>query len=322
MRKPVVLVYGPIHAEGMKVLESEAEVRLSDRTDTASIVAGARDVDGIVIRALGQFGAEVMDAATHLKVIGRHGVGVDNVDVAAATDRGIWVVNTPDAVTQPVAEHVIGLTLGLIRRLRESDRAVRSGHWSFRNDLRGFELPGKTLGVVGMGRIGFRTARICRLGFEMNVLYSDVYSSARAEEQLGAKKVELEELLATSDVVTLHTPYLPETHHLMNAETLRLMKPTAFLINASRGRVVDQAALYRALTEGWIAGAGLDVFEEEPTPTDNPLLTLENVLLTPHAATSTEESLIGMSLVTRDVMAVIQGREPTNPVNRPPHPRA
>ncbi len=181
MSKPVVLVYGPIHSEGMKVLEGIAEVRLSDRTDPASIVESARDVDGIVIRALGQFGAEVMDAAPRLKVIGRHGVGVDNVDVEAATARGIWVVNTPDAVTQPVAEHVIALVLGLIRRLPESDRAVRSGHWSFRNELQGFELPGKTLGVVGMGRIGFRTARICRLGFDMNILYSDVYPSARAE---------------------------------------------------------------------------------------------------------------------------------------------
>ncbi len=130
------------------------------------------------------------------------------------------------------------------------------------------------------------------------------------------------ELLASSDVVTLHTPYLPETHHLIKEETLRLMKSSAILINASRGKVVDQAALYRALTEGWIAGAGLDVFEEEPTPADNPLLALHNVLLTPHAATSTTESLIGMSLVTKDVMAVLEGRDPTNAVNRPPNPRA
>ncbi len=321
MSKPVVLVYGPIHSEGTKVLEGKADIRLSDKTDTASIVAAARDVDGIVMRAFGQFGVEVMDAAPKLKVIGRHGVGVDNVDVEAATARGIWVVNTPDAVTQSVAEHVIALMLGLIRRLAESDRAMRSGHWSFRNELRGFELPGKTLGVVGMGRIGFRTARICRLGFDMEILYSDVHPSTRAEEQLGARKVELAELLVSSDVVTLHTPYLPETHHLINEETLRLMKPSAILINVARGKVVDQAALYCALSQGRIAGAGLDVFEEEPTTSDNPLFTLQNVLLTPHAATSTTESLIGMSLVTKDVLAVLQGREPANPVNRPQSPR-
>jgi len=322
MSKPVVLVYGPIREEGLRVLDGVAEVRLSSRTDPESIRSDARDVDGIVIRAFGQFGAAVMDAAPRLRVIGRHGVGVDNVDVPAATSRGVWVVNTPDAVTQPVAEHVLGLMLGLIRRLRESDQAVRSGRWSFRNELQGFELPGKTLGVVGMGRIGLRTARICRLGFDMNIVYSDVYRSQPAEEQLGARKVELDELLSRSDVVTLHTPYLPETHHLMNTDTLRLMKPTAFLINASRGKVVDQNALYQALSEGWIAGAGLDVFEEEPTPVDNPLLKLDSVLVTPHAATSTTEALIGMSLVTRDVLAVLQGREPSSPVNRPPNPRS
>jgi len=319
--KPIVVVYGPIHEEGMKVLRPFAEVRSAHRTDPQSILEEVRDADGIVIRALGQFDAAVMDGAPRLQVIGRHGVGVDNVDVEAATS-GIWVVNTPDAVTQPVAEHVVGMMLAVIRRFRESDQAVRSGHWTFRDQLHGFELPGKTLGVVGMGRIGFRTARICRLGFDMNIVYRDVYPSPRAEAELGARRLDLGELLASSDIVTLHTPYLPETHHLMNADTLRQMKRSAILINASRGKVVDQRALYTALSEGWIAGAALDVFEQEPVPPDDPLLQLDNVLLTPHAATATTESLIGMSLVTRDVVAVLQGREPEHPVNRPLHPRA
>jgi D-3-phosphoglycerate dehydrogenase len=320
--RPIVLIYEPIHAEGMKVLSQVAEPRMASSTDRDTILRECTDVEGIIIRAQGSVGPEIMDAAPRLKVIGRHGVGVDNVDIPAATERGIWVVNTPDAVTQPVAEHVVGMMLALIRRFRESDRAVRTGHWSFREELCGFELPGKTLGVVGMGRIGYRTAQICRLGFGMEIVYCDVTPSLRAETELGAKRMDLIPLLEASDVVTLHTPYLPETHCLINEQTLRHMKPTAYLINASRGKVVEQAALVRALKEGWIAGAGLDVFEQEPTPLDNPLLQLDNILLTPHAATATQEALIGMSLVAQDIVAVLQGHEPRHCVNRPPHPRS
>ncbi|NPV08828.1 MAG: hydroxyacid dehydrogenase [Anaerolineae bacterium] len=321
MPQPIVLLYEPIHEEGMKVLRQMAQPRLASGTDLDAVLSQVRDAEGIIIRALGRVGPEVMDAAPRLKVVGRHGVGVDNVDIDAATERGIWVVNTPDAVTQPVAEHVVGMMIALIRRFRESDRAVRAGDWFFREQLSGFELPGKTLGVVGMGRIGYRTAQICRLGFGMEIVYCDVVPSPRAEMELSARRLDLIPLLEASDVVTLHTPYLPETHYLINRETIRHMRSTAFLINASRGKVVEQAALVRALEEGWIAGAGLDVFEEEPVPADNPLLKFDNVLLTPHAATSTKEALIGMSLVAKDVVAVLQGHEPRHYVNRPPHPR-
>jgi len=317
MAKPRVLLYEPIHEEGMRVLRAHAAPHLASGRDEATIVREVADAEGIVIRAQGAATARVMDAAPRLKVIGRHGVGVDNVDVQAATERSIWVVNTPHVVTEPVAEHVVGMMLALAKDFRNSDAHVRGGDWGYRDRFQGMELRGRTLGVVGLGRIGFRVAEICRKGLGMEIVYTDALPQPKAEDELEARRMDLMPLLEISDVVTLHTPYLPATHYLINAEALRHVKPGAYLINASRGKVVEQAALVRALGERRIAGAALDVLETEPPEKDNPLFALDNVLLTPHCATATTEALIAMSLVAEDVIAVLQGRRPRYPVNEP-----
>jgi D-3-phosphoglycerate dehydrogenase len=321
MSKPKVLLYEPIHEEGMKVLQQYAQPYLASGCDEETIVREVAPAQGIIIRAVGSVTARIMDAAPQLRVIGRHGVGVDNVDIDAATERGIWVVNTPEAVTEPVAEHVIGMMVAIVKDFLRCDRAVRCGNWAYRETVAGFNLRGKTLGVVGMGRIGYRTAEIAHRGLGMNILYYDIQPNARAEKELLARRCTLEEVLQQSDIVTLHTPYLPSTHHLIDGERLRLMKKSAYLINAARGKVIDERALVRALQEGWIAGAALDVFEQEPPDPDNPLLKLDNVLLTPHVASSTIEALIGMALVAEDIVRVLRGEEPRNPVNRPRKPR-
>ena len=319
--KPNVLLYEPIHEEGMKVLRSHAQPRIASAWDEDTIVREVQEAEGIIIRAHGSATARIMDAAPRLKVIGRHGVGIDNVDVEAATQRGIWVVNTPTAVTEPVAEHVVGMMIAVVKDFRNCDAETRRANWRYRNNVEGFNLAGKTLGVVGLGRIGYRTAEICHRGLGMKIVYHDVVPSVKAEQELGAQKMPLLRLLEISDVVTLHTPYLPQTHHLIGTEALRHMKPTAYLINAARGKVVDQDALVEALREKRIAGAALDVFELEPPDKDNPLFVLDNVLLTPHVASATTEALIGMSMVAKDVVAVIQGRRPEFPVNMPQSPK-
>lgn len=319
--KPKVLLWEPIHEEGMDVLRQSTEPVMPTARDEDTILREGQDAEGMIIRALGTATARIMDGCPRLKVIGRHGVGVDNVDIPAATERGIWVVNTPQAVTEPVAEHVVGMMIALVKDFRNCDIQTRAGNWGYRNQVNGINLVGKTLGIVGMGRIGFRLAEICRKGLGMEIVYSDAVPSARAEAELGARRLALQELLPVSDVVSLHCPYIPETHYLMRAETLALMKPTAYLINAARGKVVEQAALVEALRQHRIAGAGLDVFEREPIDKDNPLLALDSVLLTPHCASSTAEALVGMSLVAEDIVAVLQGRRPEHPVNEPPHPR-
>ncbi|HHX65377.1 MAG TPA: hypothetical protein GX702_10860, partial [Chloroflexi bacterium] len=173
-----------------------------------------------------------------------------------------------------------------------------------------------TVGIIGFGRIGRRVAEILHRGFDMQVLYTDVVPAPEQERELGARKVDLEELLRTAEYITVHVPLLPETRHLIGDAQFDMMRRDALFFNASRGPVVDEAALYRALTEGKIAGAGLDVFEQEPTPADNPLLKLDNVVVTPHMATATQESMREMALVARDLVAVLEGRPPEYPVNR------
>jgi len=317
MAKPKVLLYEEIHQKGLEYLSKHADIVWASGYEEETLCREAAEVSGIVIRAKGQASAKVMDSAPLLKIIGRHGVGVDNIDVAAATERGIYVANTPGVNNESVAEHAVGMMLALSKRILEGDQAIRRGHWDFRYESRGQEIMGKTLGVVGLGNIGYRVAQICHAAFNMKILYHDELSKPRAEKELSARKVELEELLRSSDYVSLHVPALPSTHHLMNADRLNLMKKTAFLINTSRGSVVDGDALYDALKEGRIAMAALDVHEEEPLPADNKLLTLTNTVLTPHMASHTEEAMIAMSMIARDVVRVIQGKAPQHPVNAP-----
>jgi D-3-phosphoglycerate dehydrogenase len=310
------LLYETIHEAGMEVLQAAGEVRLASGTDEDTIIAEIGDIDGVVIRSRGAMTRRIMEHAPKLKVVGRHGVGVDNVDLEAATEHGIQVVNTPMAVVQPVAEHTVAMMLSLSKHMCVSETALRGGDFEIRYRVMGRELRGRTVGIIGFGRIGRRVAEILHRGFDMQVLYTDVVPAPEQERELGARKVDLEELLRTAEYITVHVPLLPETRHLIGDAQFDMMRRDALFFNASRGPVVDEAALYRALTEGKIAGAGLDVFEQEPTPADHPLLKLDNVVVTPHMATATQESMREMALVARDLVAVLEGRPPEYPVNR------
>jgi len=313
---PNFLLYEPIHKAGLAVLNKAGNVRLASATDEDTIIAEIADIDGVVIRAQGAMTRRILENAPRLKVVGRHGVGVDNIDLEAATDHGVQVVNTPTATVEGVAEHVLGMIVTLSKKILSGHKRLVDGDWSARYELRGRELKGRTLGVIGFGRIGRRIAQICHYGLNMSILYSDVLAAPDLEKALGAKKVEMDNLLQTADYVTVHVPLLPSTRGLIGKREFSLMRPDTLFFNASRGPVVDEKALYEALVEGQIAGAGLDVFEQEPTPADNPLLKLEQIIVTPHMATATQEALIAMSMVTTDIVAAIEGRQPEHPVNQ------
>src|SRR3990172_4954005 len=300
MPKPVVLLYEPIHAKALELLSLHAEVRMAPSLEEDQLLGIIGDVQGIIIRANGKVSRRLMQAAPQLKVVARHGMGVEAIDRQAAVELGIAVVNTPDANVESVAEQCLVMMIALAKRLRLADRAIRAGDWEARYRLIGNELLGKTLGLVGFGRIGRRLAARCRQGLSMNIFYSDVLSYPEAEQELQAHKLELGPLLQEADFVSLHTPLLPETRGLIGEAELRSMKPTAFLLNTARGPVVDQAALERALEQGWIAGAGLDVYDPEPLPADSKLLLMDSVVLSPHMAAHTDEALLRMAMVNRE----------------------
>jgi D-3-phosphoglycerate dehydrogenase len=314
MGKPIVLLYEPIHEKALAVLREKAEVRMAQGLEEEALLPLVGDADGIIIRANGRVSRRILEAAPRLKVVARHGVGVEAIDRQAAAERGVVVVNTPTANDESVAEHCIGMMILLAKRLLEADRAARRGDWEARYRLIGLELCGKTLGLVGFGKIGQRVASIAHSGFAMPILYHDVVTYPRAEAALGARRLSLEDVLASSDFVSVHTPLLPTTRGLIGQEALHKMKPSAYLINSSRGAVIDQEALVRALKEKWIAGAGLDVFDPEPLPMDSPLREMDNVVLSPHMASHTDEALYRMAMVVLDVLAVLEGHPPENPI--------
>lgn len=318
MSKPVVLLFEPIHERALAQLEQRAEVRMAESLDEDDLIASVSDVEGIIIRANGRITRRLMQAAPKLKVVARHGTGVEAIDREAADELGVTVVNSPDANFESVAEQCLAFMLILGKRIREADLAIRSGDWDSRYRLIGVELLGKTLGLVGFGRIGQRVAEMARRALSMSILYYDVLDYPQAEQELGAERASLDEVLKRSDFVSVHVPLVPATRGLIGTEALKMMKPGAFLINSSRGPVVDQQALIQALQERWIAGAGLDVYDPEPLPADDPLLTLENVILSPHMAGHTDEALYRMAQVAEDVMRVIEGEAPRYPVKWEP----
>lgn len=309
-----VLMYERMHAEGTSLLERSCELIYAKSLAEEALKAQAADVDAIVIRANGAVSRDIIEAAPRLKVIGRHGVGLDAIDLEAAREKGVRVVYTPTANTESVAEHFVALALMLAKKMRVADIALRTGDWKARYELIGAELHGKTLGVMGFGRIGQQTARICRFGFRMPVLYYDVTGYPGVEAELGACRVEPEELFARADFISLNLPLIPATKHLVNAALLGLMKPTAFLVNMARGPVWKEADVAAALERRRIAGVGSDVFEVEPASPDNPLLKMDHFVGTPHMSAHTEEGMIRMSMVARDVLAVLDGGQPEYPV--------
>jgi phosphoglycerate dehydrogenase-like enzyme len=310
-----ILLFEPIHEAGARLLRERGEVRLAPALDEDSLVAAVGDADAIVVRNAGRVSRRVIAAAPRLKVIGRHGVGLDTIDLAAAAERGIRVVYTPEANRESVAEHFVAMALVLSKRLLEADRALREGRWEVRYQYFGRELYGKTLGVVGFGRVGRSIARICRHGFAMPVLYHGRSPAPpELEAEFGARRTGLEELLAGSDYVALTLPLTEATRHCIGRDQIGLMRPSAYLINLGRGPLWDEAAVLEALDQGRLAGAGTDVYETEPAPRDHPLFRHDRFVGTPHMSAHTEEAMRRMSLVAEDVIAVLEGREPRWPV--------
>jgi glyoxylate reductase len=279
-------------------------------------LARLRDADGLICHITSAVDDEVLGASPTLRVVANVAVGFNNIDVAAARRRGIVVTNTPDVLTETTADFAWALLMAAARRVVEADQFARSGQWQRWEWqlLWGLDVHGKTLGVAGFGRIGRAVARRAQ-GFGMRVLYHDAFrAQPDTERDLRAAFVDLPTLLRESDFVSLHTPLLPETRHLIGEAALRSMKPTAILVNAARGPIVDEAALVRALTEGWIAGAGLDVFEDEPTIHPG-LLGLRNVVLAPHIASASRDTRSAMAtLAVRNCLAVLQGKPALTPV--------
>jgi len=315
-----VLVSNVLPAEALAMIPKEIAVDYHNSQDPLprpELIARLRGKDGLVCHIVSAIDDEVLAAAPTLNVVANVAVGYNNIDVAAARRRGVVVTNTPDVLTETTADFAWALLMAASRRVAEADRYVRSGQWDrwLWELLWGADIHGKTLGIVGFGRIGRAVARRA-LGFNMRVLYQDAVSAdATVERDLRASRVDLETLLREADFVSLHTPFLPETRHLINARTLRLMKKSAILVNAARGPVVDEAALVQALQEGWIAGAGLDVFEEEPKVHPG-LIALTNVVLAPHIASASRDTRVAMAtLAVRNCLAVLDGKPPITPVS-------
>ena len=314
--KKKILIVQPIHERGVQVFDDRFEVRVASDPSVATVIREIKGVEGVVVRTA-PFTREIIEAADALKVIGRHGVGVDNIDVKAATEKGIVVVNTPNANATSVAEHTLTAIGALAKQMTVYNREMRVGKWEIRNTYRAVDLDGKTLGLVGVGRIGSMVARRAAAAFNMKVIAFDPYITPEKGREMGVTLVSTsDDIFRQADVVSLHTPLTPETRGFVNAARLRLMKPTAFLINFSRGEVVDEKALYEALKTGVIAGAAIDVYDPEPPLKDNPLFELDNIILSPHSAALTQECVIRMATgAAEGVVDVLTGRRPQFVVN-------
>ena len=315
MKDFTVLLYEPMHKQGTAILEEYCEVVYPESLEEECILEFAPKVNGIIIRANGKVSAKIINSSPEIRVIGRHGIGVENIDVETACRKGIWVVNTPESNAESVAEHFLMLALNLSKKFFNSFTELKKGNWNTRYIYTGTEMFGKTIGIIGFGRIGRTIARKCHFAFSCPIIYYDIKRYPEAEKELDAKPVPLDELLKNADYISLNTPLILETHHLIGEDEISLMKPTAFLINTARGKVWNEKAVYNSLIERRIAGAGSDVFEDEPPKIDNPLFTLDNFIATPHMASHTEEALIRMSFVAEDIIRVLKGEKPKYPVN-------
>jgi D-3-phosphoglycerate dehydrogenase / 2-oxoglutarate reductase len=310
-----VLVAEPLAEEGVELLRARHEVDLRPGLDREQLCAVLGDYEALIVRSQVQVDADLIAAGTHLVVIGRAGVGVDNVDLDAATRAGVVVVNAPTGNTIAAAEHTLALLFGLARRVAAADASVRRGEWR-RTEFTGLELRGRTLGIVGLGKIGQAIAERAR-ALEMTILAADPYVTAEQAVAHGVTLVDLDELLGRADVVSVHVPLSRATRRLIGTAALARMKPDALLLNVARGGVVDEAALADALVSRRLAGAAVDVFENEP-PVGSPLLDAPNTILTPHLGASTAEAQVAVATeVAGQVLDVLEGRSARYAVNAP-----
>ncbi|HUJ69808.1 MAG TPA: D-glycerate dehydrogenase [Syntrophorhabdales bacterium] len=320
--RPKVFATRRIPTPGIELISESCDVAVYEGTGALSreeLLRSVRDKDGLLCIPQDRIDREVFDAAPNLKAISTYSVGYEHIDVEEATRRGIYIGYTPGVLTDATADLAFALILAAARRIAEADRYVRGGKWQApfgSMSMLGEPVWGATLGIVGFGRIGRAVAARAE-GFQMRVLYHDSQRLAAPDEGgPGADYRDLDDLLAASDFVSLHVPHSGQTHHLIGERELRLMKPTAMLINTSRGSVVDEAALARALKEGWVAGAGLDVYEQEPLDSRSPLLGMENVTLLPHIGSGTKKARREMAeLAAQNLLAALRGEAPVHWLN-------
>jgi len=321
MPKPKVYVTRELPERGLKIIKKHFDAEIWPEYSPPpkqTMIKKVKDVDALASLLSDKIDSEVFDAAPKLKIVTQIAVGFDNIDIKEATKRGIYVTNTPEVLTDTTADFAWALLMAAARRVVEADKYVRTGQWKVSwhpTMMQGRDIYNATIGIVGAGRIGYAVARRAK-GFNMKILFYDVIPRPEMEKEFGAKRVDLDTLFKESDFVSIHVPLMKETYHLVNEEKLKLMKKTAYLINNSRGPVVDEKALYEALKEGKIAGAGLDVFEQEPTPADNPLLKLDNLVVAPHISSASYETRSKMAeMVAENLVAFLEGKMPPNLVN-------
>src|SRR5699024_7534895 len=316
-----VLISDPLSEEGIFPLRQAEglEVTIDTGLSEAELLQKIDQYDALLVRSQTQVTREVIEKGIHLKVIGRAGVGVDNIDLEAATENGVIVVNAPDGNTNSAAEHTMAMIMSLARNIPQAYLSIKNKKWE-RSKYVGVELRGKTLGVVGLGRIGAEVARRAR-GQRMKVVAYDPFLTNEQAENLGLEKGTLDEVIAAGDFITVHTPLLKETRHLINKEAFAKMKDGVRIVNCARGGIINEDDLYNAIVEGKVAGAALDVFEQEPA-VDHKVLTLDSVIATPHLGASTVEAQENVAIdVSHDVVRITSGGLARNPVNIPSVPR-
>lgn len=311
-----VWLEAPLFPQTIAMLPPEVTV-VAAAAPPALLYSNAAPAQAIIASSMLRYTGDVMDACPRLRLIARTGIGVDNVDVAAATERGIVVTNTPDGPTESTAEHTVAMLLALAKRLKQGNDNMAAGNWGPRAGvLIGDEVQGKTLGLIGLGRIGRRVAHICRLAFDMRVLAYDPYVTSQQAAELGVDLVELDRVVTEADFVSLHVPTTPETIKLMGQARIAAMRPGAYLLNMARGPLVDEAALLDALDRGHLAGAGLDVFDPEPPPLAARLRSHPSVIATPHIASLTKEGRARMErMAVERLLAFMRGERPADIVN-------
>lgn len=319
--KQKVFVTRELPGKALDIIREEFEVEVWNSYAPPSkeiIKAKSREANALITLLSDKIDAEIFDVAPKLEIVAQMAVGFDNIDVQEATKRGICVTNTPEVLTDTTADFAWALLMAIARRVVEADRYVREGKWQVGwhpTLMTGRDIYGKTLGIVGAGRIGCAVAQRAK-GFGMKILYCDDISRPDIENRLGARRVSIEQLLHDSDFITIHVPLTKGTYHLINKENLSLMKESAYIINNSRGPVIDEKALFDALSTGKIAGAGLDVFEKEPIPKDSPLLRLQNVVVAPHISSASIETRSRMAMmVAENLIAYFKGEKIPNLVN-------
>lgn len=310
-----VIVADSINQKGIDNLKKVAEVVVDTDITPEELLNTIHEYEAIIVRSRTKVTREVIENGEKLKIIARAGVGVDNIDVETATEKGIMVVNAPESTSITVAEHTMGILLTAARKIAIADKSVKENKWE-KSRFVGVELRKKTLGIIGMGRIGFQVASRCK-AFEMDVIVHDPYLSKEVAKQTDVELADLETTLKKADFITIHVPLTPETKHLISNKEIEIMKDHSFIVNCARGGIIDEDALYDALSNDKLGGAALDVYEKEP-PKNSKLLTLDNIVVTPHIAASTKEAQRDAAIiVANEVIEVLKGGTPKNILNMP-----